>query len=78
MRARRRLWGRHLLLALDHWYDRDGTRREDKTLLYVPNEYCVRVAERYPEDFRPAVSVHPFRRDAADELGMCFVCMRTH
>lgn len=59
---------RHFLLAMDHWYDDDGCVREDRTGIYVPNEYMLDVVKKYPEIFHPCVSIHPYREDCVDEL----------
>jgi predicted TIM-barrel fold metal-dependent hydrolase len=60
--------GRHCLLAFDAHYGSDGARDDDATQLYVPNEYVVRLAREHPELYAPVISVHPYRRDALDEL----------
>ena len=59
-----------VLLAQDEVYDADGTRREDLGTFYVPNDYLLRLAHEHPE-FLPAVSIHPARADALDELDRC-------
>lgn len=61
--------GRVLLLACDHVYRADGTRT-DEGLFYVPNDYVLNLARQFPE-FLPAVSIHPARPDALDELDRC-------
>jgi predicted TIM-barrel fold metal-dependent hydrolase len=60
--------GRHNLLAFDKYYNPDGTVNERKTEFYVPNEYVFALAAEYPDVFSPAMSVHPYRADALDEL----------
>ncbi len=60
--------GKHYLLAFDQHYDRDGTARPEKTEFYVSNEYVWKVAQRYPDLFIPAISIHPYRKDALQEL----------
>ena len=37
---------------------------------YVPNEYVLRLAREHPQ-FLPAVSIHPARADAFEELERC-------
>src|SRR5438034_4729764 len=37
---------------------------------YVPNDYVLELARQHPE-FLPAVSIHPARRDAIEELDRC-------
>jgi len=61
-------WAKHFLLALDHWYDVDGRRRDDLTGLYTPNDYMMSICEKYPDCFVPCISVHPFRPDAIEQL----------
>jgi predicted TIM-barrel fold metal-dependent hydrolase len=60
--------GKYHLLAFDKHYNADGTANEKKTQLYVPNGYVVALAQKYPDVFLPVVSVHPYRRDALQEL----------
>lgn len=56
------------LLALDHYYKEDGTRRKDKTNMYISNEYVYQLSQQFPDLFIPCVSIHPYRKDALDEL----------
>ncbi|MFM7742988.1 MAG: amidohydrolase family protein [Verrucomicrobiota bacterium] len=58
-----------LLLAQDEVYDEEG-RKLDFGSFYVPNEYLFRVCARHPV-FVPAVSIHPGRKDALEELERC-------
>ena len=58
-----------LMLAQDEVYQDDGTKR-DFGSFHVPNDYLFDVCARHP-DFLPAVSIHPSRRDALDELDRC-------
>ena len=60
---------RALLLAQDEVYGEDGTKREFGSF-HVPNDHLFDVCRRHP-DFLPAVSIHPARRDALDELERC-------
>ncbi len=59
-----------VLLAQDEVYRPDGTKMEDTGSFYVPNDYVLRLAREHPE-FIPAVSIHPARPDALDELARC-------
>lgn len=59
-----------VILAHDHVYDHDGTVRKDLGSFHVPNDYVLRLAREHPE-FLPAVSIHPARADALDELDKC-------
>ncbi len=58
-----------LLLAQDEVYNDDGSKR-DFGSFHVPNDYLFSVCAAHPE-FLPAVSIHPARRDALDELDRC-------
>lgn len=58
-----------LIMAFDHAYDAKGGRIESP-LPFVPNRYVLELAARYPR-FLPAVSIHPARRDALEELEAC-------
>ena len=56
------------ILALDHYYNSDGTVDPSKTDFYVPNADVVQLANQYPDLFIPVISVHPNRPDALAEL----------
>jgi predicted TIM-barrel fold metal-dependent hydrolase len=57
-------------LAFDQVYDGDGRLSERDTLFYTPNDHLFAMCERYPQ-LLPGVSIHPYRRDALDELERC-------
>lgn len=59
-----------VILAHDHVYDEAGRRMENVGSFYVPNDYVLGLAKAHPE-FLPAVSIHPARRDALEELNRC-------
>lgn len=59
-----------VILAMDHVYDRDGKPTPQDVLFHVPNEYILDLARTNPE-FVPAVSIHPARGDALEELEKC-------
>lgn len=63
--------GRFRLLAFDRRYRLDGTVDEKRTEFHVPNDYVLRLAEEHPGDFLPTMSVHPYRKDALEELERC-------
>jgi len=63
--------GRFCLLALDQYYNPDGTANPEMTEFYLPNEYLFDVVEGDPDLFIPAVSIHPYRKDAVEELVRC-------
>jgi len=60
--------GKYRILAFDKHYRRDGTVDLSKTNMYVPNHYIVELARQYSDIFLPVISLHPYRRDAVDEL----------
>ncbi len=59
-----------VVLAQEEPYREDGTLIADTGSFYVPNDYVLGLARKHPE-FLPAVSIHPARRDALDELERC-------
>jgi predicted TIM-barrel fold metal-dependent hydrolase len=59
-----------VILAQEEPYREDGTLIADTGSFYVPNDHVLNLARRHPE-FLPAVSIHPARRDALDELERC-------
>lgn len=58
-----------LILAMEIPYDDSGNPLKSGAL-YVPNNYVLKLARKYPE-FIPAVAIHPARPDALDELDQC-------
>jgi hypothetical protein len=60
--------GKYRLLAFDKYYNLDGSVKLDKTNFYMPNEFIFQLARDYPDIFLPAISVHPYRKDAIAEL----------
>lgn len=61
---------RALLLAHELPHLPDGTPLPEQSSLYVPNDYVLKLANQHPE-FLAAVSIHPARKDAHDELEKC-------
>ncbi len=62
--------GAAVILAQDKVYHDDGRVMEGAGSFYVPNEYVLKLAREHPE-FLPAVSIHPARPDALEELEKC-------
>jgi hypothetical protein len=62
--------GAVVILAHDLVYDDHGRPMEGAGSFYVPNAYVLKLAKEHPE-FLPAVSIHPARPDALDELDRC-------
>lgn len=61
---------RALLLAHELPHREDGTALPERSSLYVPNDHVLQLAREHPE-FLAAVSIHPARKDAMDELEKC-------
>lgn len=62
--------GAAVILAQDLVYDEEGKAIEGAGSFYVPNDYVLNLADKHPE-FLPAVSIHPARPDALEELDRC-------
>lgn len=60
--------GKYQLLGFDYYYHSAGTRSIESSEFYVPNEYVHELANSYPELFTLAISVHPYRPDAVEQL----------
>lgn len=61
--------GAAVILAQDEVHDAAGRKLEFGSF-HVPNDYVLKLAREY-EEFLPAVSIHPARADALDELERC-------
>lgn len=59
-----------VILAQDEPYLENGRRIEQAGSFYVPNDFVLGLARAHRE-FLPAVSIHPARADALDELERC-------
>lgn len=59
-----------VILAQEQVYDEGGRLLKDLGTAYVPNDYVLGLARLHPE-FLPAVSIHPARADALEELARC-------
>ncbi|HTG44277.1 MAG TPA: hypothetical protein VK633_07065, partial [Verrucomicrobiae bacterium] len=59
-----------VILAHERVYDSSGKLLENCGTAFVPNDYVLKLAREHPE-FLPAVSIHPARRDALEELERC-------
>lgn len=62
--------GAVVILAHEMVHDDAGHALTDKGSFYVPNRYVLELARQHPE-FLPAVSIHPARADAIEELEFC-------
>jgi len=59
-----------VILAHDRVYSEQGKVMEGVGSFYVPNDYVLKLAHEHRE-FLPAVSIHPARADALEELERC-------
>jgi len=59
-----------VILAQDEPYSADGSKIPHAGSFYVPNDFVLGLAREHRE-FLPAISIHPARRDALDELERC-------
>ena len=57
-----------LVFAHERIYTESGDVMERGQELYVPNEYAFQCCENAKGKFLPAASVHPYRKDALDEV----------
>ena len=59
-----------VILAQELAHDEQGKPIPSHGRFYVPNDYVLELGREHPE-FLPAVSIHPARPDALDELERC-------
>jgi predicted TIM-barrel fold metal-dependent hydrolase len=59
-----------VILAQELVHDDNGRPLKDAGSFYVPNDYVLKLAREHSE-FLPAVSIHPARPDALEELDRC-------
>lgn len=62
--------GAVVILAQDDVHDEQGRVMRDVGSFFVPNDYVLKLAREHSE-FLPAVSIHPARPDALEELEKC-------
>src|SRR3989442_9339742 len=62
--------GAAVVLAQDLVYDEQGRPINGAGSFYVPNDFVLQLAKKHPE-LLPAVSIHPARPDALEELDRC-------
>lgn len=62
--------GAAVILAQDDVHDESGRVMKDAGSFYVPNDYVLKLAREHAE-FLPAISIHPARPDAIEELDRC-------
>lgn len=57
-----------MLYAFDWWHNEEGRPLESHSIFHIPNSYAARMAKSDPAIFEWVASIHPYRRDAIDEL----------
>jgi hypothetical protein len=62
--------GAAVILAQDDVHDENGKVMPGVGSFYVPNDYVLALAKKHRE-FLPAISIHPARPDAIEELDRC-------
>eukprot|EP01091_Cochliopodium_minus_P000675 TRINITY_DN10592_c0_g1_i1.p1 TRINITY_DN10592_c0_g1~~TRINITY_DN10592_c0_g1_i1.p1 ORF type:complete len:629 (-),score=151.14 TRINITY_DN10592_c0_g1_i1:4-1890(-) len=61
-------YGKCAILAFDSYYNEDGTINKEMTTFSTPNEYIYDLHQKYPMYFLPTISIHPYRKDAIEQL----------
>jgi mannonate dehydratase len=59
--------GKLVLMAFDHFVDDSGIEIPERSPMYTPNEYVLRLAREH-EELVACASIHPYRRDAVKRL----------
>jgi predicted TIM-barrel fold metal-dependent hydrolase len=60
-----------VLLGMDGVYDQNGRLNQAHTDFLISNEYVIKTARAYPNEFLAGVSINPQRRDAVEEVHRC-------
>ncbi len=63
--------GKAVLLGMDGVYDQTGRLDYARTEFLISNNYVLKTAKAYPNEFLAGVSINPQRRDAIDEVHRC-------
>jgi predicted TIM-barrel fold metal-dependent hydrolase len=63
--------GQAVLLGMDGVYTKDGRLNPQATEFLISNDYVLKQARKYPNDFLAGVSINPQRIDAIEELHRC-------
>jgi uncharacterized protein len=57
-----------LLFAFDYHYTEAGEISTPHSTFYIPNAYAAKTAQRFPQQFEWAASIHPYRKDSLQAL----------
>ncbi len=57
-----------VILGMDGVYDQNGRLNQAQTDFLISNDYVLKIAKSYPNEFLAGVSINPQRRDAVEEV----------
>ena len=60
-----------VILGMDGVYDQNGRLNQAHTDFLISNDYVLKTAKAYPNEFLAGVSINPQRRDAVEEVHRC-------
>ena len=60
-----------VLLGMDGVYDQNGRLNQAQTDFLISNDYVLKTAKAYPNEFLAGVSINPQRQDAVEEVHRC-------
>ena len=60
--------GKYQLLAFDFFHTPDGSPDLERSEFYVTNDHVAALTDAHPEFFTSAVSIHPYRKDAVEQI----------
>ena len=60
-----------VILGMDGVYDQNGRLNQAHTDFLIGNDYVLKTAMAYPNEFLAGVSINPQRRDAVEEVHRC-------
>lgn len=60
-----------VILGMDGVYDQNGRLNQADTDFLISNDYVLKTAKAYPNEFLAGVSINPQRRDAVEEVHRC-------
>ena len=60
-----------VLLGMDGFYDQTGLLNRQHTEFLISNDYVLKTAQAYPDEFLAGPSINPQREDAVEEVHRC-------
>jgi mannonate dehydratase len=61
-----------MLFAFDWFRDAHGNAIKSQSIFHIPNDYAASMAKAHPAQFEWVASIHPYRKDAVDQLDEVF------